>query len=80
MTRRSIAITKRRYISAIAQEAQLGDLVCVLFGCSVPVVLRKRIGEEYQFVGECYIHGLMDGEAIRAWKEGELVEEIVELR
>jgi len=55
MTRRSIAITKRGYIAAIAQEALLGDFVCALFGCSVPVVLRKRIGEEYKFVGECYI-------------------------
>jgi hypothetical protein len=72
MTRRSIAITKRRYISAIAQEAQLGDLVCVLFGCSVPVVLRKRIGGEYQFVGECYIHGLMDGEALAMRPSGQV--------
>jgi hypothetical protein len=72
MTRRSIAITKRGYIGAIPQEAQLGDLVCVLFGCSVPVVLRKRIGEEYQFVGECYIHGLMDGEALAMQATGQV--------
>ena len=72
MTKRSIAITKRGYIGAIPQEAQLGDLVCVLFGCSVPVVLRKRIGEEYQFVGECYIHGLMDGEALAMQATGQV--------
>lgn len=44
-----------------------GDLVCILFGCSVPVLLRpKTKGDNptYSFIGECYIHGMMDGEAI----------------
>jgi len=72
MTRRSITITKCGYIGAIPQEAQLGDLVCILFGCSVPVVLRKHIGEEYQLVGECYIHGLMDGEALAMQATGQV--------
>ena len=42
MRRRSMAITSQGYIGAMPQEVQPGDLVCVLFGCSVPVVLRKR--------------------------------------
>jgi hypothetical protein len=46
-----------------------GDIVCVLFGCSVPVVLRKcqtnnSTDDKYTFVGECYVHGMMDGEAL----------------
>jgi hypothetical protein len=44
-----------------------GDLVCILFGCSVPVILReKRLSEDshFEFMGECYIHGKMDGEAL----------------
>ena len=45
------------------------DLVCILFGCSVPVLLRPHqdayTGQEYfQFIGESYIHGIMDGEAL----------------
>jgi hypothetical protein len=72
MTRRSIALTKRGYIGAAPQESQSGDLVCVLFGCSVPVVLRKRIGGEYQFVGECYMHGFMDGEALEMQATGQV--------
>ena len=48
--------------------AQEGDILCVLLGCSVPVVLRPldksdpRCG--YKLVGEAYIHGVMDGEAL----------------
>ena len=52
-----------------SQKAERGDLICILFGCSVPVVLRKRVTNGstwYQFIGECYAHGIMDGEAIAA--------------
>jgi hypothetical protein len=40
-----------------------GDKVCILFGCDMPVVLRK-LEEGYAFVGKCYAHGIMQGEAI----------------
>jgi hypothetical protein len=40
-------------------------VVYVLLGCSVPVVLRKTgKPDEFEFVGECYFHGFMDGEAL----------------
>ncbi|KAL8708720.1 MAG: hypothetical protein Q9220_006445 [cf. Caloplaca sp. 1 TL-2023] len=56
------------------QGTQVGDYLCILFGCSVPVVLRKcktihrdsfdqYKPETYEFIGETYINGLMDGEA-----------------
>lgn len=45
-----------------------GDDVCILFGCSVPVILRPSqlpTGEiKYKLVGEAYIHGKMNGEAV----------------
>ncbi|CAK3785712.1 Hypothetical predicted protein [Lecanosticta acicola] len=45
-----------------------GDRVCVLFGCSVPCVLRPLDtpldGVHYKFIGEACVYGLMDGEAI----------------
>jgi hypothetical protein len=47
-------------------RAQEGDLICILFGCSVPVILRKMESQDdpfYFFIGEAYIHGMMDGEA-----------------
>jgi hypothetical protein len=55
-------------------------VICVLHGCSVPVVLRTcGDGQQVsngiprlldletntrQLIGECYIHGIMDGEAV----------------
>jgi hypothetical protein len=50
-----------------------GDLVCILFGCSVPVVLRKVTGRRgnvsYHFVGECFVYEKMDGEALTSMDE-----------
>ena len=52
---------------------QVRDLVCILFGCSVSIILRKLDGGDktgqasepyFRFIGEAYIHGMMDGEAI----------------
>ena len=44
--------------------AQAGDKVCLLFGASVPFVLRKRL-DGYALVGECYVEKLMHGEATK---------------
>lgn len=54
-----------------------GDLICVLIGCSVPVILRPVDGSEgmYNFVGEVYAHGMMDGEAMRLLEDGEFKDE-----
>ena len=46
------------------RSCEQGDVVYILYGCSVPVILRPIGPEYYNFVGECYVHGMMDGEAI----------------
>ncbi|KAH7333797.1 hypothetical protein BKA66DRAFT_435785 [Pyrenochaeta sp. MPI-SDFR-AT-0127] len=47
--------------------AEIGDLVCVLSGGHVLYVLReKNQCSLYEFVGECYVHGMMDGEALNS--------------
>ncbi|KAL1857087.1 hypothetical protein Daus18300_010430 [Diaporthe australafricana] len=47
------------------REAKAGDCICILHGCSVPVIL-KRVEDsgEWRLVGECFVYGLMDGEAM----------------
>jgi hypothetical protein len=42
----------------------VGDHVCVIPGCDVPILLRMRSDGGYEVVGECYIPGLMDGEGL----------------
>ncbi|KAJ9665760.1 hypothetical protein H2201_004068 [Coniosporium apollinis] len=101
-------------------KAKKGDLICILFGCSVPVVLRKfvdgkpaskqtgcercqyddrRHGQvfrdailspeaasvapkphvRYEFIGECYVHGMMDGEAFEVQKRAKIPDQEFEL-
>jgi hypothetical protein len=48
-------------------------LCCVFFGASVPFILQKH-EHIYRLVGEAYVHGFMNGEAIEMWKRGELEE------
>jgi hypothetical protein len=38
-------------------------VVCVLYGGQTPFILRPKV-ERYQFIGECYVHGIMEGEAL----------------
>jgi hypothetical protein len=55
------------YFGLAPPGTKQGDLIFIIFGCSVPVVLRKLPGkgnERYNFIGECYVHGNMDGEAL----------------
>lgn len=45
-----------------------GDEIHVAFGCNMPIILRPVGSREgypaYEFVGTCYLQGVMDGEAV----------------
>ena len=51
------------------EQARLGDLIVIIFGCSTPLTVRP-CGDRFQVLGEAYVQGLMDGEAIDALEEG----------
>jgi len=60
------------------EGSEVGYILCVLYGCSVPVVLRKagqqRVKDKilHEVVGEAYVHGIMDGEfMIKKWTDRE---------
>lgn len=113
--KRGLILTQRENFLGLApSKAREGDLICILYGCSVPVVLskKKRVapangspasslptmkangGEGpqppksdpsksdhyYEFIGECYIHGMMDGEALRNQRTRRLPQQDFELR
>ncbi|ORY14865.1 hypothetical protein BCR34DRAFT_644590 [Clohesyomyces aquaticus] len=49
-----------------------GDRISLIFGARVPFVLRKAEAGGWSLVGECYVRGIMHGEAL----EGKLAEKI----
>jgi hypothetical protein len=44
----------------IPRAARKDELVNITAGSTLPVILR-RLGDDFQVVGTCYIHGIMDG-------------------
>ena len=56
--------TQQGYLGLFPKSAQSTDVVCVLLGGSVAYVLRTA-GDHFLLVGECYIHGFMNGEALQ---------------
>lgn len=70
---RRLFTTRRNFLGLAPQESRKGDLICILYGCSVPVILRRHDANPfdiyYKFIGECYVHDLMDGEAFTIQKK-----------
>ncbi|SMR61741.1 unnamed protein product [Zymoseptoria tritici ST99CH_3D1] len=59
---RRFGLTARDRFCLIPGNTTPGDLVWVIRGLKVPIVLRKA-GAFYRNVGECYVEGIMFGEA-----------------
>ncbi|CAO2650180.1 Nn.00g014720.m01.CDS01 [Neocucurbitaria sp. VM-36] len=65
--------TQGGFVGLGPPNTMAGDLVYVLNGASVPFLLRRsatRTGA-YRLVGECYVHGLMNGEGGKMSPEDE---------
>jgi hypothetical protein len=69
---RRLAVSSMGYLGWVPEnpsdhdegQTREGDLFCIIFGCSTPIVLRPFHGY-YKVVGEGYLHGFMDGEALK---------------
>lgn len=49
------------WTALVPGDAREGDQVFILKGGRVPIVLREK-GENWEVVGEAYVHGIMEGE------------------
>lgn len=71
---RLLYTTRSGYLGMTPENSLVGDLIAICWGSHVPYVLRP-VGDNFIFIGECYVHGLMKGEAFDA---GELKESFCE--
>ncbi|PVH83121.1 HET-domain-containing protein [Cadophora sp. DSE1049] len=60
---RSVCATAGGDLGQVPFGTRPGDLVCILKGGIVPFLLRED-GECYRLVGECFVNGIMYGEAL----------------
>ena len=56
--------TRKGYIGLAPGLANKGDRVALFKGSSVPLVIRQK-GMDWELIGDCYVHGIMRGEAFR---------------
>ncbi len=75
-----VAIINTLDAEDLRSEVRVGDAICLLFGSNLPVVLRPldqqslqqnascqrntELVHMYSYIGTCYVHGIMDGEAL----------------
>lgn len=63
--------TTNKSLGFVPADAQVGDSIAILEGCSVPVVIREAHHRPrpdsvtWHLIGECYIEGLMEGNSLR---------------
>jgi hypothetical protein len=64
---RKLALLRERWIM-LGPQAEPGNCIAILHGSSVPWVLRKEEEGSHAVVGQCYVDGIMHGEAV-TWQE-----------
>ena len=76
---RKFCITELGRMGLVPTSTEADDRIVVLFGMQTPVILRPLAPVSvdarpacYRLLGECFVSGLMDGEAIREMKMGDL--------
>jgi len=61
---RRFASSLKGLMGVVPAAAAAGDTIKIVSHSSVPLVLRRVSDGHYRLVGECYVHGIMDGKAI----------------
>ena len=67
---RCFCVTDQGRMALLPRNARPDDIVAVVHGSQVPFLIRPNTESgpgklRFELVGECYVHGLMDGEALQ---------------
>ena len=71
---RRLCMTVNDRFGWMPSSAEIGDDIVIFHGARMPFVIRpvsqgpvESVGEaiHYELIGECFLHGVMDGEAVR---------------
>ena len=73
MRNRRIGTTEKGFIGLFPGHCEKGDAVHIIGGCPVPYVMRAISEDAWEMIGECYVPGWMEGEALTEpdfhWKD-----------
>lgn len=76
--KRHLFITENVNLGMAQDSILKGDLVCVLFGCSIPVILR-RVDGHFIYISDACLVGYMYGKGIEELKAGKREKEVFEI-
>jgi hypothetical protein len=78
LSRRRPFITSEGDMGLAERTVVDGDKVCILFGCSIPVILRK-VNYHYNYISDACVVDYMHGKGIEKLTEGAFQEEMFEI-
>nr|OQO29374.1 hypothetical protein B0A51_03156 [Rachicladosporium sp. CCFEE 5018] len=61
---RVVFVTATGWVGIAPYGTQAGDVVFVIMGADAPFILRPCGTDAYEIIGECYVQGIMSGEAM----------------
>ncbi len=67
---RRVFRTDRGYLGNGPVAQEIGDQVWILAGAKVPFILRPLNSGRWKVIGDVYVHGLMQGEAMERFSRG----------
>lgn len=71
---RRLGMTESGMMALLPGDAQNGDHLAIILDAPIPIVLRET-GDGFRIVGSCYIHYMMDGQALGShlWQPREIL-------
>ncbi|KAI4141698.1 MAG: hypothetical protein L6R39_005221 [Caloplaca ligustica] len=68
---RALAMTESGFLSLVPAEARVDDLIALVSGSELPLILRPS-QDGFSFIGQAYVHGIMDGEVWSLVEDGSI--------
>lgn len=59
--RRAFAVSNQGLIALVPAEARVHDIIALVQGSELPFILRPS-EDDFLFIGQAHVHGIMDGE------------------
>lgn len=58
---RTLLLSQKGLLGLVPRGTQVGDHIFVISGCSVPIILRRGDDGSFSWIGDSYVHGIMNG-------------------